>query len=237
MKDTSLNLSSEKQIMTLKQSNITDFALATGHKDVNFNNNSGNITFKISFPNIKNNTNFFNEFFSGPQYAPNKDVQEKLLNLYYLNNLEMIEGNRFPVYEKRIYDNHFRVVWLDKYKFEGKEYVLYNDIKPFHGKCVLSNGSEYKKGDEVFFECMQYNTIRLNQKHLVFKDIIFGEIQLNDLDEYLRNYFLPYIIKNIDYKNKDNLEEIKKQINIFTSSSLNYKTNYSASKKVLKLDN
>ena len=144
-----------------------------------------------------------------PQYAPNSDIQELLEQEFERGNLSKTGKNyTFDSTEYDKFSQDFQPISYDEYEYKGKKYIRIKALSSFSNYFKLSNGLEYKNGDNVWIEVSKViwiidnKTKTLVSKRGILSGIRFhtnarkynGDFSTTDMKKYLDKYMLKDLI-------------------------------------------
>ena len=140
------------------------------------------------------------EYGGYPQYAPDSDMQRRLEREYQKRNLQ-ITGRDYT-FNRTKYDDHkqsFQPVKYEEYEYQGKGYIRVQAMpNKFRDKFKLSNGEEYREGDNVWVEVSPvFWLIDDNTKKLICKRGILSGIEF-DKKRYNGNFSKTEMKKYLD---------------------------------------
>lgn len=143
-----------------------------------------------------------------PQKAESKEMQDILERAYKSGRLTKT-GNSYTT-DSRNYHNYFRLFKAkthEEYEFNGKRYVRVEANSSYDGsKFTLSNGEEYKDGDNVWVEVLPVKwLVDKKFRMMITEKLIFSGVQFNCTRDYHTKDFDKTDIKKFmdDYFARD----------------------------------
>ena len=122
-----------------------------------------------------------------PQKAVSRDMQERLERAYRSGNISKTRNSYIT--DSRRYDakhEKFAPKQHEEYEYNGKRYVRVEANSDFEGNAfTLSNGENYRDGDDVWVEVSPVKWLVDEKHHLMITEkIIFAGVRFNDKSNY-----------------------------------------------------
>ena len=122
-----------------------------------------------------------------PQKAVSRDMQERLERAYRSGNISKTRNSYTTDsahYDK--YDTSFQPQTHQEYEYNGKRYVRVK-ANPYYncGKFTLSNGEQYRNGDDVWVEVLPVKwLVDEKSRMMITEKLIFAGVQFNKERNY-----------------------------------------------------